>query len=217
MGHMEMSDAQAPPHRDGDGGDLRLCRGRSLPSSSSSLRAKPSATGVTHRSAGRSRWSTILVRGHRAHAGRQAIGDLLRLHILSRGVPNHAVGPVALDQKLGSDADKLNYVFVSIDPARDTPALMHTYLSSFDKHIRGFTGTPAEVAWIAKEYRVYYKRIATDDGGYVWTTRHHLFDGSGRQIRQHDRLSRRRCLGARQTEKPGGNNGNVVLKRGTTL
>ena len=58
-------------------------------------------------------------------------------------------------------------VFVSIDPARDTPDLMHTYLSSFDKHIRGFTGTPAQVAWIAQEYRVYYKRIPTDDGGYV--------------------------------------------------
>ena len=70
-------------------------------------------------------------------------------------------------QKLGPDADKLNYVFVSIDPARDTSTLMHTYLSSFDKHIRGFTGTPAQVARIAQEYRVYYKRIPTDDGGYV--------------------------------------------------
>jgi len=70
-------------------------------------------------------------------------------------------------QKLGPDADKLNFVFVSIDPARDTPDLMHTYLSSFDKHIRGFTGTPAQVARIAQEYRVYYKRIPTDDGGYA--------------------------------------------------
>ncbi len=69
--------------------------------------------------------------------------------------------------KLGPDAGKLNYVFVSIDPERDTPQLMHTYLSSFDKHIRGFTGTPDQVAEIAKEYRVYYKKISTDDGGYV--------------------------------------------------
>jgi protein SCO1 len=43
---------------------------------------------------------------------------------------------------------------------------MHTYLSSFDKLIRGFTGTPEQVAEIAKEYRVYYKKIPTDDGGY---------------------------------------------------
>jgi protein SCO1/2 len=45
-------------------------------------------------------------------------------------------------QQLGPDADKLNYVFVTIDAERDTPKLEHEYLSSFDKHIRGFTGTP---------------------------------------------------------------------------
>jgi protein SCO1 len=72
-----------------------------------------------------------------------------------------------VDQKLGPQAEKLNYVFVSIDPERDTPTLMHTYLSSFDKHIRGFTGTPEQVAKIAKEYRVYYKKFPTDDGGYT--------------------------------------------------
>jgi protein SCO1 len=70
-------------------------------------------------------------------------------------------------KKLGPNADKLNYVFVTVDPERDTAASMHTYLSSFDKHIRGFTGTPEEIAKIAKEYGVYYKKIPTDDGGYV--------------------------------------------------
>jgi protein SCO1 len=70
-------------------------------------------------------------------------------------------------KKLGPQAEKLNYVFVSIDPERDTPSLMHTYLSSFDKHIRGFTGTPQQIAEIAKAYRVYYKKIPTDDGSYT--------------------------------------------------
>lgn len=70
-------------------------------------------------------------------------------------------------QKLGPDADKLNYVFVTVDPQRDTWKVMHDYLSSFDKHIRGFTGTPDQIAKIAKEYRVYYKKVPTDDGDYV--------------------------------------------------
>jgi protein SCO1 len=70
-------------------------------------------------------------------------------------------------QKLGPDADKLNYVFVTVDPERDTAQSLHTYLSSFDKHIRGYTGTPAEIAQIAKEYRVYYKKVPTEDGGYT--------------------------------------------------
>jgi protein SCO1 len=43
---------------------------------------------------------------------------------------------------------------------------MHAYLSSFDKHIRDFTGM-AQIAQIAQEYRVYYKKIATDDGSYT--------------------------------------------------
>jgi protein SCO1 len=68
---------------------------------------------------------------------------------------------------LGADADKLNYVFVTVDPERDTPKLMHEYLSSFDSRIRGFSGTPAQIAQIAKEYRVYYKKIPTSDGGYL--------------------------------------------------
>jgi protein SCO1/2 len=70
-------------------------------------------------------------------------------------------------KKLGPDADRLNYVFVTVDPERDTVQSLHTYLSSFDRRIRGYTGTPAEIAQIAKEYRVYYRKIPTGDGGYT--------------------------------------------------
>jgi protein SCO1 len=70
-------------------------------------------------------------------------------------------------KELGPDADKLNYVFVTVDPERDTPQLMRAYLSSFDKRIRGFTGTPEQIAKIARQYRVYYRKIPTKDGGYV--------------------------------------------------
>jgi len=70
-------------------------------------------------------------------------------------------------KKLGPDADRLNYVFVTVDPERDTVQSMHAYLSSFDKHIRGYTGTPTEIAQIAKEYRVYYQKVPTEEGGYT--------------------------------------------------
>ena len=70
-------------------------------------------------------------------------------------------------KKLGPDADRVNYVFVTVDPERDTVQSMHAYLSSFDKHIRGYTGTPAEIAQIAKEYRVFYQKVPTQDGGYT--------------------------------------------------
>lgn len=82
---------------------------------------------------------------------------------------------------LGRDAERLNVVFVSVDPERDTPAQLKTYLSNFDARIRGFTGTPEAVAAAAKAYRVYYRKVATDDGGY--TVDHsaaiYLFDKDG--------------------------------------
>ncbi|MBK8160209.1 MAG: SCO family protein [Rhodospirillaceae bacterium] len=60
--------------------------------------------------------------------------------------------------KLGPDADKVQPVFVSIDPARDTPAVLKEYLSSFDPRIMGLTGSPEVIAETAKSFRVYYAK-----------------------------------------------------------
>jgi protein SCO1/2 len=68
---------------------------------------------------------------------------------------------------LGPDADRLNFAFVSIDPDRDTPAQMGHYLSVFDPHIRGLTGTRAQVAQIAGAYRVYYRKAPLPGGSYT--------------------------------------------------
>jgi protein SCO1 len=57
---------------------------------------------------------------------------------------------------LGPLADKLNVLFISIDPERDTPIQLREFLSSFDPRIRGLTGTN----------RVYYKRVDESDGSY---------------------------------------------------
>lgn len=60
--------------------------------------------------------------------------------------------------KLGADADKIQPVFVSIDPGRDTPKILKEYLSSFDPRIMGLTGTPEAIAETAKFFRVYYAK-----------------------------------------------------------
>jgi protein SCO1/2 len=72
-----------------------------------------------------------------------------------------------LMQQMGKDADKLNVVFVTIDPARDTPSKLKDYLSSFDPRIRGLSGTDAQVARIAKAYHVYYNKVPAKDGDYT--------------------------------------------------
>jgi protein SCO1/2 len=61
-------------------------------------------------------------------------------------------------EKLGPDAAKIQPVFVSIDPERDTPQVLKEYLSSFDPRIMGLTGTKEEIAEAAKKFRVYYAR-----------------------------------------------------------
>ncbi|WP_448952665.1 SCO family protein [Labrys neptuniae] len=60
---------------------------------------------------------------------------------------------------LGPDGDKFNVVFVSVDPARDTPQLLKVYLESFDPRITAATGTPEQVADIIKKFRVYAKKV----------------------------------------------------------
>lgn len=65
--------------------------------------------------------------------------------------------------QLGPDADKVQPVFVSVDPARDTPAAMKEYLTSFDPRILGLTGTPEAVAEMARIFRVYFKKSGEDE------------------------------------------------------
>ena len=85
---------------------------------------------------------------------------------------------------LGDDADKLNVVFVSVDSDGDTPELMKLYLSSFDPHIRGFTGSAEQIKQITAAYRVYYKRTVLDGGGYTYdhSATIYLMDKDGRYM-----------------------------------
>jgi len=67
-----------------------------------------------------------------------------------------AVIQAALD-KMGRQAERIVPVFITVDPKRDTPEAMKTYLSSFSSRFVGLTGTPEEIASVAKEYRVFYR------------------------------------------------------------
>jgi protein SCO1 len=67
---------------------------------------------------------------------------------------------------LGTDADRINVLFITVDPERDTPAVMKDYLSSFDKHLRGATGSEQAIDKAEKEYRVYAKKVPEQNGDY---------------------------------------------------
>jgi protein SCO1/2 len=70
------------------------------------------------------------------------------------------------EAKLGDKANNLQVVFISVDPARDTPAQLKTYLSTpaFPKGAIGLTGTSDQVAAAAKAYRVYYQKEGEGEG-----------------------------------------------------
>jgi protein SCO1/2 len=68
---------------------------------------------------------------------------------------------------LGAKADQVVPIFVSIDPERDAPAILKSYLSSFGPRFVGLTGTANEVAKAAQAYRVYYQKVLLDGGGYT--------------------------------------------------
>lgn len=69
--------------------------------------------------------------------------------------------------KLGPKADRMQVLFVTVDPERDTPERLASYLSSFDPRITGLTGTLAEVDAMTKTFKAYYRRVDTGDGDYT--------------------------------------------------
>jgi protein SCO1/2 len=77
--------------------------------------------------------------------------------------PTNLQALAAAEAKLGPLAKNLQVVFVSIDPARDTPQQMKAYLSSkdFPPGTIGLTGTPAQVDRAAKVYRIYYQKVGS--------------------------------------------------------
>ena len=68
---------------------------------------------------------------------------------------------------LGPDGKEIKALFISIDPERDDVASLKDYLSSFNDRIVGLTGTPDQIAAVAKEYRVFYAKHPLKDGDYT--------------------------------------------------
>jgi protein SCO1/2 len=80
----------------------------------------------------------------------------------------------ALD-KLGPKAETLTPLFISLDPARDTPEQLASYVQSFHPRLVGLTGTQAEIDAVAKAYRVYSKRVDDPKSTAGYTIDHSTF------------------------------------------
>ncbi len=85
-----------------------------------------------------------------------------------------------IKKMLGADGSKLQGLFVTIDPDRDTPAVLKAYMGNFDPTFIALVPTPTQLAALAKDYKIYYKKVEgkTDTsytmdhsaGSYVYDT-----------------------------------------------
>ena len=62
-------------------------------------------------------------------------------------------------QQLGKDGDKLQVLFVTVDPDRDTPEVMKAYMGAFDPAFVALIPTQEQLAAMAKDYKAYYKKV----------------------------------------------------------
>jgi protein SCO1/2 len=72
---------------------------------------------------------------------------------------------LAMD-RLGKQRDRVGIVFITVDPERDTPETLKSYVASFDAPVTALTGTPDQVAAAQKAYRVYSAKRPTQAGDY---------------------------------------------------
>ena len=87
---------------------------------------------------------------------------------------------------LGRDKDKVRIIFISVDPGRDTPAKVGAYLANpaFPKGVVGLTGTPEQVAVVARAYKVFYQKEGEGDAYLInHSSISYLMDPSGRFAR----------------------------------
>jgi protein SCO1 len=83
-------------------------------------------------------------------------------------VQNLAMGLKLVDKAAPDKARKIVPIFITVDPERDTPAVLKQWLAAFDPRFVGLSGTPAITEQVAKEFAVYYKKgDVTPAGGYV--------------------------------------------------
>jgi protein SCO1/2 len=64
-------------------------------------------------------------------------------------------------------AARVQPIFISVDPGRDTPPVLRQFVAAFHPRMIGLTGSEAEIARVAREYRIFYERGEASPGGYM--------------------------------------------------
>lgn len=88
----------------------------------------------------------------------------------------------AARKMLGADAEKMQVIFVTLDPERDTPELLRPYMAQFDPSFIALRGDAAATAQIARDFKIHYAKNPGKEGRYTLdhSTGTFVFDKQGR-------------------------------------
>ena len=81
--------------------------------------------------------------------------------------PTDLINLAGLLKRLGKESEQVQAIFITLDPARDTPELIGKYVQYFDKRILGLRGTEQQTKEVATKYKTFYEKISLKSNQYV--------------------------------------------------
>lgn len=96
--------------------------------------------------------------------------------------PTTLVEMAAVMKELGADAERLQLLFVTVDPERDTAEVLRRYVPAFHPSFLGLTGSADDIARTAKEFKIFFQKQKLSSGGYTMdhSAGTYILDGEGR-------------------------------------
>jgi protein SCO1 len=96
--------------------------------------------------------------------------------------PTSLAALAATMDALGEDRKRVQVLFITVDPRRDTPALLEKYVTAFEPTFLGLAGDPKATRAAARAFKVFYQKVPTGNGGYTMdhSTGYYAIDKRGR-------------------------------------
>ena len=86
--------------------------------------------------------------------------------------PTHLARQAEVMRQLGSQADQLAVLFVTLDPERDSPEALKRYMDAFDPRFIALTGAPKETSNVAKQYKIFWQKTPLPNSALAYTIDH---------------------------------------------
>ena len=86
--------------------------------------------------------------------------------------PTHLARQAEVMRQLGPQAEQVAVLFVTLDPERDTPAALKSYMDAFDPRFIALTGSSEQTNKVAKQYKIFWQKTLLPDSALIYTIDH---------------------------------------------